>query len=177
MAGTSTTPPIPAPAKSLMELLELEYRAKAIKALLKTQGVTGLDIDEAVGNDVNAVVAANATTNDLTVNGLTRAGKPLIQICLMRTKVPPFALFKEFLNSSGPIMADTAPTSSIEFEESTSNLVFNACASAARANPLDGNQMRLKLLQKYKNRARKVSLGNTFISRVCFGDFLNKIMF
>lgn len=57
-----------APTKSLMELLELEYRAKAIKALLRTQGVTGLDIDLAVGNDVSEVV------NDLKVNGLTRAG-------------------------------------------------------------------------------------------------------
>jgi len=31
-----------------MELLELEFRAKAIKALLRTQGLDGLSIDSAL---------------------------------------------------------------------------------------------------------------------------------
>jgi hypothetical protein len=70
----------PAPqTKSLMELLELEYRAKAIKALLKQQGVTGIDIDDAVGT--LAVSTAPPSSADLTRAGHQKEaeeGKPKI---------------------------------------------------------------------------------------------------
>lgn len=78
--GTTATTVTVAPpaAKSLMELLELEYRAKAIKALLRQQGVTGVDIDDAIGTG-NAVVPPDSPKNPIPappakVNNLTRAG-------------------------------------------------------------------------------------------------------
>lgn len=55
--------------KSLMELLELEFRAKAIKALLRTQGVLGMDVDAALAPDESSPKSSfTASHHDLNKN-------------------------------------------------------------------------------------------------------------
>ncbi|CAL8141273.1 unnamed protein product [Orchesella dallaii] len=64
-AAANEDPAAPAPHKSLMELLELEYRAKAIKALLRSQGQTVPDIPLNIDENSNSNETVNVNTKQV----------------------------------------------------------------------------------------------------------------
>lgn len=55
------------------------------------------------------------------------------------------------------------------------SFVLESCATAAKVNQLDGNQLRLKLLQKYKIRAKRVQKVSSFYMSVWCLCIYNKL--